>query len=307
MSTYVVYGAPPVLPEPPLPIWQGLTHTWTGWDGTTFNLSTGEQGVHMLLDGVTGMHLPEFEQFVDEHASVDGGRYRGSRTKVRQPSWTIGIFGDASKMWRDRDVAFWKTLDPERPGMWTVADPDGRTRSLLCRLRPSSEHPYSIDPHEAGWSVYSVDLLAEQPYWTSQPVTSPLWQHVEGVPFTGPDDEAPPFHVSKPSTIGTASLTNDADIEAHLVHVATGPITSLSVEAAGGVVEYGAIADGSVLRINTDPTYPIATLDGVDVTGDVDPWDPRPIPAYETTDVTITLVGAGSLQSSFTPRHRRAL
>lgn len=305
--TYVVYGAPATLPEPPLPKYQGLTHTWTGWNGVTFNLTTGEQGVHLLMDGVTGMHLPEFDQYVDEYASVDGGRYRGSRAKVRNPSWTLGVFGDDSKTWRERDVLLWESLDEDLPGMWTVTDPDGRSRALLCRLRSSSEHPYGIDPHRAAWSVYTVELMAEQPWWTGAPVVSPLWRQVEGVPFTGEDDEAPPYHVSSAATLGSASLTNPGDRDAHVVHVATGPLTSVLVEYAGGSVGFGAVPDGSVLRINTDPTYPVATLDGVDVTGDVEPWDPRPIPRGATTDLTITLVGDGTLQSSSTPRYRRAL
>lgn len=307
MSSYVVYGAPPA-PEPPSsPLWEGLTHTWTGWDGTTFDLTAGTAGVYLLLDGVTGMHLPEFDQYLDEYAGVDGGRYRGDRTRVRQPSWTIGIFGDNSRLWRARDTAFWKTIHTRRPGMWTVTDPDGRSRSLLCRLRSSGEHEYSSDPMYAGLALYPVELLAEQPYWTGAPVQSPVWRQPAGVPFTGPTDAAPAYHLARAATSASATLKNEGDVDADLVHVVKGPVESVVIGAAGGTVAFGQVNDGSVLRINTDPTYPIATLDGTDVTEHVVPWDPAPIPAGETTQLDITLVGAGSLQSSFIPRYWRAL
>jgi hypothetical protein len=308
LSTYVVYASDTItLPPPPLPKWEGLTHLWTGWDGTTFDLTEGSAGVFMLLDGVTGMHLPEFDQHLDEYASVDGGRYRGTRTRVRHPSWTIGIFGEDSRAWRDRDTAFWRTLDPDRPGLWSIRDPEGRVRTLVCRLRSSSEHTYDRDPHEAGWSVYTVDLLAEQPYWQGPPVRSPRWAHEESVDFTGPTDAAPPFYVSGASMIGEARLTNEGDVEAWLTWDVEGPVDSVQIEAAGGSLAYGSVPAGEMLRITTDPSEPVARIGTADVTGQVEPWDPRPIPPGETSEVGITLVGTGAVQARFVPRFRRAL
>jgi hypothetical protein len=307
VSVYVVYASGIQIPGPPLPVWEGLRHTWTGWDGTSFDLTDGSAGVLMLLDGVGGMHLPELDQYLDEYASADGARYRGTRTRTRQPSWTIGVFGDTSRQWRERDVAFWRTLDPDRPGLWTITDPEGRVRTLVCRLRSSAEHTYTRDPHKAGWAVYSVDLLAEQPHWQGPPVLSPRWALATAENFTGPSDAAPSYYVSAASTIGSAALTNPGDVDAWLTWEVVGPVTSVEITAAGGELAFGAVPAGQTLRISTDPTEPVATLNGVDRTGDVDPWDPRPVPAGETVDVGITLVGAGSVQASFIPRYRRAL
>jgi hypothetical protein len=308
--TYVVYSAAPEIPEPPLPKFLGLSHTWTGWDGTTFDLTEGTAGVFMLLDGVTGMHMPEFDQFLDEHASVDGARYRGERTRVRNPEWTLGIFGDTSPEWRARDVAFWRTMHPGRPGLWTVTDPDGATRTLACRYRSSSEIQFDLDPSKAGWSVYPVTLMAERPYWEGAPINSPVWGEAESEDFTGPDDEAPDYYVAGATSLGSAAMANPGDVDASLVYTVRGVgagLTSVSIEAAGGELGFGAVAAGSVLRINTDPTAPLATLDGVDVSGSVDPWDPRAIPAGESSALGITMVGEGTVQASFVPRYFRAL
>lgn len=309
--TYVVYAAAPVV-EPPLPpAFQGLRHTWTGWDGTSFDLSVPTAGILLLQDGITGMHMPEFDQYLDEHASVDGARYRGSRTRVRNPEWTLGIFGDSSKEWRARDKAWWHSVHPDYPGMWTVTDPDGVSRSLTCRLRSSSEYAYQRDPLQAGWAVHQVSLMAERPYWESAPVLSPVWGNTEAaVDFTGPSDSAPDFYVSGATTVGSAALSNPGDVDAHLAWTIKGTgtgLTSVRIQAAGGDMLYGPIAAGSTLTIRTDPVSPIALLNSTDVSGAVSPWDPRPIPAGETSPLLVTLVGQGTAQASFTPRHFRAL
>lgn len=307
--TYVVLSSPPVLPEPPLPKLQGLRHTWTGWDGTVFDLSVPSAGVLLLEDGVTGMHMPEFDQYTDEHASVDGARYRGTRTRVRNPEWTLGIFGDTTPQWRARNTALWRTLHPSKPGLWTVTDSDGAGRTLTCRYRSSSELQYGRDPHKAGWSIYPVSLMAERPYWEGPPINSPVWGQDEAVNFTGPSDAAPDYYVSGATSIGSAAMENPGDVDASLIYTVRGVgtgLTSVSINAAGGSLGFGAVAAGSVLRINTDPTAPLATLNGVDVSGAVNPWDPRAIPAGETSPLAITMVGQGTVQASFVPRYFRA-
>lgn len=309
--SYIVYAAAPIV-EPPLPpAFQGLRHTWTGWNGQSFDLSVPTAGILLLQGGVSGLHMPEFDQFLDEHASVDGARYQGSRAKVRNPEWTLGVFGDSSREWRGRDTAFWDTMRPNLPGLWAVTDPDGVSRSLMCRYRSSSEFSYERDPLQAGWAVYQVTLMAERPYWEGAPILSPIWGNAETpVNFTGPADSAPDFYISGATTIGSAALGNPGDVDAHLVWTIKGTgagLTSVRIQAAGGDMLYGPIAAGSTLTIRTDPVSPLATLNTTDVSGAVSPWDPRPIPAGETSPLLVTLVGEGTAQASFTPRYLRAI
>jgi hypothetical protein len=308
VNPYVLASASK-LPEPPIPIlFTGLRHTWTGWNGTTFDLTDASAGVG-LLGGLVGMHLPSFEQQLDELAGVDGARYRSSRTRPRNPEWTIGIFGDSTDEWRERDQLWWDTLDPDKPGLWQVTDPEGRSRSLRARLRSSEEHEYPQDPYEAGWSVYSVSLLAEQPYWEGAPILSPVWGSADNQNFTGPDDAAPSYYIGAASNLSTAEMTNPGKVDAWLsytITALTGGISSVTINAGGGALGYGAIAAGQTVRIWTDPEQPYALRGTTDVTGTVDPWNPRPIPAGETSPMSITLVGNGTVQASFTPRYYRA-
>lgn len=301
------WAAPYTPPAPPLPLWTGFKHTWTGWDGVSWDLTDPSQGVALLNSGITGMHMPEFDQYLDEYAGVDGARYRGSRAMVRNPEWLVGVYADSSDAWRELDVAFWRSLHPDRPGVWSVTDSVGRVRSLRCRFRSASEHEYGIDPLEAGWALYSVTLLAEGSYWEGEEVQSPTWTAAEPVDFIDSETLGPPYHPGSATTIDSAKLTNNGDVDEWLTWRVVGPVDGVSIEAAGGELGYGALTQGEELVITTDPTRPQALLNGSDVSGDVSPWDPRPIPAGETTQLDIQMVGGGTLQASFVPKFFRAI
>lgn len=309
--TFVVYATPPAVAELPVSPWTSLRHTWQGPDGSMWDLSDPAGGVFLLSSGIVGLHMPQFDQYVDEYANVDGGVYRGSRAQVRNPEWTLLIWDDGStEAFKERYRALWSTLDPNRPGLWTVTDASsGESRSLMVRLRSSEEMSYDRDPLKAGWAIYSVTLLAEDPFWRGVPILSPTWGADDSINFTGPSDSAPDYNVSASTSLSSAAMTNDGDVDAwpsYTITGGTGGLTTVTIAAAGGTVGFGAVAEGSVLRISTDPTNPTMTLDGTDVAGDVDPWDPRAIPAGETSPLTITIVGHGTVQASFAPRYYRA-
>ncbi|HWK92621.1 MAG TPA: hypothetical protein VNR17_10225 [Luteimicrobium sp.] len=311
MTSFAVYATPPAVAELPVSPWTSLRHTWQGPDGSTWNLSDPAGGVFLLSSGVVGLHMPQFDQYVDEYANLDGGVYRGSRAQVRNPEWTLLIWDDGSTAgFKERYRALWSTLDPDRPGLWTVTDAaTGEARTLVVRFRTSEEMSYDRDPLKAGWAIYSVTLLAEDPFWRGAPVLSPAWGADDSVNFTGPSDVAPDYYVSASASLSSAELTNDGDVDAWLTYTitgGTGGLTSVDIATAGGDIGFGAVAEGAVLRISTDPATPVMTLNGVDVGGDVDPWDPRPIPAAGTSPLTITLVGHAIVQASFTPRYYRA-
>lgn len=305
----IFWAAPYTPPTPPIPVWQGFTHTWTGWDGREWPLSDPEKGVALLKDGVTGMHMPEFDQPLDEYASVDGARYRGTRARVRNPEWLIGIYGDTTAAWRKLDVEFWKSMHPDKPGVWTVTDSAGKSRSLRCRFRSTSEHQYGVDPAEVGWSLYTVTLLAEGSYWEGEEISSPTWTAADPVDFIDSEELGPPYHPGNALTTGDAELTNPGDVDAWLTWQieAVEAVTSVDIDAAAGKLGYGAMSQGDVLVISTDPTRPMAELNGEDVSGTIDPWDPRPIPAGETSPLGIDMVGGGAIRATFTPRHFRAI
>ncbi len=56
--------------------------------------------------------------------------------------------------WIDLDRAFWKTMDPEKYGIWTITAPGGSSRSLRCRFKDDDGHAFEHDPFERRWATY---------------------------------------------------------------------------------------------------------------------------------------------------------
>lgn len=305
----VVLAVPYVPPPPPVPAWRGLRHFWQGWNGTTWEISNPDEGVVLVTGGVGGMNMPTFERYASESPALPGSRHRGARTEDRVVEWPLLVFGDLnSEEWLARDRAFWQTMRPDAPGLWTVVNPiDGTSRSLTCRFRDDGGHTYSRDPLEAGWAVYTVTMLAEQPYWTGATIRSPRWGVGTGTDFF-PATGAPPFVISRATNLTNAELSNPGDVEAWPRWTIEGSFDSVAITTNGGTLDVaGGVPAGQTLVINTDPRDQYALLDGVDVSGTVD-FDPRPIPGGETVPVEIVVTSpGGSVQASFAPRYFRAL
>src|SRR5690606_6365610 len=102
------------------------------------------------------------------------------------------------------------------------------------------------------------------------------------------------------------SLTNPGDESAWVKWTATGRVDGVSIELDGHTGALGALLEGQTVVIDTDPRVRSARLGGVDVTGDLGSYGFAPIPAGETVPVDIEMVGGGTLQASFRPRHDRA-
>jgi hypothetical protein len=64
------------------------------------------------------------------------------------------------------------------------------------------------------------------------------------------------------------------------------------------------VLDGQTLVIDTGA--PVALLDGVDVTGQLDAAGFASLPARATTDLGIVMSGTGTVRAEFVPLHERA-
>ncbi|MFF2621250.1 hypothetical protein [Oerskovia jenensis] len=309
--TSVVFGTPASPPPAIFQPWTGFKHTWTGWDGSQWDLSDPDGGVVLLVGGLRGMSMPKFDRYTSTSPASAGSRRRGGRTRERSIDWPILVYADeSSEEWVARDSAFWASMHPELPGLWTVTAPSGRSRSLLCTFVDDGDQAYDVDPAEAGWALYQPKLVAEQPYWLGSPVRSPKWQLPAPRRFIAATG-APPFHIGRGSTSASAKLRNDGDVAAWTAWAIDGGSagvdpTALTARAGGGLLTFPPVPVGSRLVVDTDPRRQTAYMDGVDVAGLIG-WDPRPIPAKEEIPVDLTLTGPGSVQAMFTPRHFRAI
>lgn len=295
----IVFGDP--LAPPPAPhTWTGLDMTWTGWDGTVWSLSNGTDGT-VMMPGVRGMNMPPVNHYLSASAGNDGARWRGHTVEPREVFWPLQVYSDQGSLpWLDRDRAFWKTLRPDRPGVWTVTRPDGQKRSLTLRFQDDGTQSFDIDPSLSGWTNYGITLVAEQPYWAGETETG-SWVSGTSVQFF------PNLTISPGGTLATARLRNPGDVDAWPIWQVYGPTTSVTVGVNGrNITVPFTLLSGELLIINTDPRVQTAMLGAVDRTADLGSMDFAPLPADEISNLTLSMTGTGFITATVTPLYLRA-
>ena len=76
----------------------GVAMTWTGGDGSSWDLTRRSDGV-WLMPGFRGLRMPPLDRFVSDSPSVDGSRWRGNRVLEREVFWPgapRSVGGDAA-------------------------------------------------------------------------------------------------------------------------------------------------------------------------------------------------------------------
>ena len=296
----IVFGDP--LSPPPAPFtWTGLDMTWTGWDGSVWNLSNGSDGTVMMA-GVRGMNMPPVQHYTAEHAGTHGARWRGHTVQSREVFWPLQVYSDQGSIeWLERDRAFWKTMRPDKPGVWTVTRPDGQKRSLTLRFQDDGTQTYNTDPSLAGWSNYGITLMAEQPYWAGETETG-SWVAGNAVQFF------PNLTISPGGTLASAQLRNPGDVDAWPIWNVYGPTSSVTVGINGrNITVPFALLTGQVLTIDTSPRQQTAILDGItDKTAQLGVIDFAPLPADQISTLTLSVTGSGFVTATVTPLYLRA-
>lgn len=305
----VVYGVPYTPPAPPVKPFRAGQNRWFGWDGSVWDLADHAGGVIFADGGATGFHFPPFERQTTVSPAMSGTRWRGVRTAERPVDWNLLIWSDnSSEEWRARDAGFMKTLRPDKTGTWEHTTPEGKRRFLTLRYTESEMTSLERrDPHELGWSLYQVQMVAEDPYWHGESIVR-SWtppSGTDGEDFFN-EGEAPPFIITAASNITDAKLPNPGDVEAWPIWTFIGPLQNISVGFNGGEVALPNVAGGQTMVVNTDPRVATATRNGADVMGLVDTWDPRPIPAGGQAVMDVDVEGTGIVRASLEPRYYRA-
>jgi hypothetical protein len=282
-----------------------MTSTWTGWDGSVWNLSASDSPVR-LREGVRGLSMPPVKRYSSASPAVPGSRFRGSITLEREVFWPLRVFTGSGQTWHDQDAAFWRTMDPEQPGVWAFTQPSGEVRRLRCRFVSDGSHTFQTNPGGIGWTAYGVALVAdEQPYWEGEPQVRYFGADPPVLFFTA---DATVFALDPEQTVATATMDNSGDVEAYAVWTITGPSDSAVLGVGGRLIEVPfAVPDGQSLVVDPRPTAQTAIMStGDDRTGDLGEVDFAPIPPGESVELSLELVGDGYISAALTPLHRRA-
>lgn len=332
----VVYGSTQPIRRRDVEAWQGLVVTWTGWNGTTWEISDPRSGAFLHRAGVRGLNMPKFDLFGSESPVIAGRSHRGSRANPRDVFWPIAVLdSDSSDSFIRRDSAFWETMDPDLPGVWAVRHPSGETRTMSLRFVDDGDHEFDEDPVAAGAAAYGIRLLADEPMWAGAPIVQ-RWISGAPIDFFDPAGDPVMFHVSEGETFANATMSNPGGVKAWLKYWIVGPTTSVVLGPGGRLVHVPfAIADGRLLVIDSDPRVRTALevdappevggvqlpdadqvlwvdqriragayVDRTGQLGTATRWGA--LPRGAALPVSVSMTGAGDVRAELVPRYRRA-
>lgn len=284
--------------------------TWTGTDGSTWDLINGPVALTSL--GIQGLGMPIAFETTRQTALNHGQVLQSWRLDPREVFLPL-IFDGSS----ERDVEgvqrdFWHSLALGEYGELTVTDGNGAERSLELRFVEDNGLAYAIDPYAKTLKPrpFGLNMIADDPFWQGPQQSIEFGLGPGGTAtFFGNGSSATPFYIVK-STGGTdATLTNDGDMPAWITWSITGPMDSFELEIDGHLVS-GAIEveTGDTLTIETSPLNQLAYLsDGTKVTRYLTNADFYPLPATGLPiPIGIDVVGTGTITASFRPQYMRA-
>ncbi|GAB2613528.1 hypothetical protein [Pseudactinotalea suaedae] len=326
MNLVLASTQPVVVPENP---WPGIELTWTSPDGSrTWSLTNELSPVR--LAGTRGLGKPPSTRYADEAPGLPGSRYRGHRVNEREVFWPFLVLAGADTQEHlDVEAEFWQSLSYEEQGTWRAITPDRGARSLRCRLE-RDDTVWDLAPGLMEWTQQAAYLVADQPFWTSDPIVR-VFGAADGARFADP---ATPelWRISSASTLSTATIPNPGDVAGAPVWAYDGPFDS----AYGGfegkhIVIPFAVAEGKSLVVDSSredrrallvDTPDLTGLDavqqvqaihaaalagGVDRTKDLGGETAfAEIPKGANVTLDVGMVGTGTVRVLLTPRHERA-
>lgn len=292
--------------------WPGITAMgWEAWDGSSWDLLSGDDGIALSRGGVRGLAMPPIKRYTRSSPGVNGTAYRGHRVDERDVFWPLHVLSDkGSEEWFQKDREFWRTLQPDKTGLWTITQPSGEYRTLRCRYISDGGMTFSEDPALRGWALYGIDLVAEQPFWEGLPISRSFSPSTNSDFYNGAS-MATPFNISSSSDTATASINNPGDVAVYPIWKVAGPISSATLGVGGSSISIPfALTAGQWVQIDTNPDQLVAVdQGGADRTRDLGSSTFGSIEPGANIPLTISLTGGSTatvVTADITPKYYRA-
>lgn len=307
----VLYLPPPPpsgggTPWPPVEPSQTTRITWTSQSGEQVVLTDWRSG-WTLLDGATGLGMPEYTFYRRESGALDGDVVTGVRADPREIFLPIRVHA------RDREHAiqlrrwFASLLDPQRGrGVLTVEEADGSRRKIVAHYESGAEGDMSRGVEGLTWFTWGLTFRAEQPFW-ELPERALVWR---GPQQAGTWLPILPLEVTGSAVIGEGmEIDITGGVDTWPVWTLTGPMApgvELVNRTTGRWLRLRAGLDaGDVLVIDTRPRVKTLRLNGerayrmLDQPGSV-LWPLKP--GRQTIDVVATgMTEESELRLAYTP------
>lgn len=290
-----------------------LRHYWLPDSGGHFDMTDYSGfGVQLRAAAIEGLGNPKQAEFTRQPALLDGQTYSGWRAKPREVFWPVLINADDAT-WQTLQAAWWETLHPGATGTWEVYNTGtGLSRYLRVRFVEEQDGAYVVDPSVEGIELHGLVLVADDPWWTSEPVSQTFQSPADVLPFYSSEADRV-FNLMPGNTVATAEITNPGQVPAWPVYRFDGPISGFDISGQPNLHIAGDIEvpEDEWLIINTDPRVQTASLfhsawTSEDVTDQLERAAFAAIPKGTTTETDIQINGSGSMTITIVPRYFRA-
>jgi len=287
----------------------GMQWTWTGRDGSAWDLTAGR--VRLDKRPVGGVGEPEWVRSVRSSAGQSGQRRTAWSTAKARAGFLPFFLAETEPAARvATEAAWWASWDVDFPGTLTITQPDGSSRSIAACLQDDADYEPAKDPYTRPTDKLAVNWVADDPWWRGPAVVRTFGQQASQN-FFG-TRYGPPFFISSSNILATATLTNSGDIDAPVLITVMGPATGFDFTISGHRVAGSIpVVAGASLLLDSDVRHLSATslaTDGTrtDVTRQLAVADFARIPRKSTVPLTAQLTGSGSVTVRHEPRYRRA-
>lgn len=260
-----------------------------GWD-----LHKGVKGVR-LAGGLSGLHLPDFDQTYAKPARKRGRLYRGTRWNGRQVGLNV-LVGDpvwANRLrhggeWRNLDAKWHDDLSETELGRLCFVTNRGY-RWLWARLDSASDPQYPREPGCLGMARYSYVFGAEDAFYSGFDEHFTLFDRAKGV--------------------SSAKVRNPGEITVYPKYEIKGPLR-LRVGVPGRMTTLPFAVHGETLYVDTDPDVMSVVNDkGVSRRHELERDHDLSIPLDGEVPLVaseISAGGSGTAKVIVSPRYRRA-
>jgi len=161
---------------------------------------------------------------------------------------------------------------------------------------------------DAGWTIYGINLTAEQPFWREDPIVR-RFTAVAPVSFLGPPGI---LNISSPSQLATATIDNPGKVPGWVVWTCAGPADGYVVGVGGKTIDVPIpLAVGEFLTVWTAPEAMGEVRDGagVDRTDELGAAAFTAVQPGDSQPLSLQLIGPGPgayIEASLTPYYYRA-
>ena len=302
----IIWAQPKVTTTPPpkLTAKPEYTYLWHGVDGSVWDLADWRAGVY-LQSGLVGMGHAGIDRWTQQSPALAGNLFGGTRVQELPVQWPLVIATRVSGEWKDLVRRWWASWSTDVAGTWEVIDSTGRSLSLDLRHNPQAGFSLDVDPGLYPWVPWTLDAVADSPYWRGETVTQSWGSGGTPQPFFDTATGMLPLHIMLASNFNSATLSNPGTVPVSPVFTVTGPLDAFTIKVGTQQFAGPVVASGDSIRIDTSPTNPDAIKNGAtSVVRQFTSWGAPVIPPGQTVPIEITTAGSGTVAAELTPLYK---